>query len=175
MTTFHDAILYSSAFCLRPPASIAHRLMFVEENLRQCPEGTPGKARLAAHAETLAQAHAEEIRELLCLAWADRFPALHKWAHEVLNGAQTGRSAARGDHAPLTIAAAWEAIAAACEHVGEWEPASRARAMAERALSGVRAHPTGEDPDDLERLRHERTSNAREIQRLESMRREAFG
>lgn len=57
-----------------------------------------------------------------------RFPALAKWAREIL--------AAPASNPPLAVAAAYEVIQAECEEVGQWSLAEDSAALAHHALGG---------------------------------------
>ena len=64
------------------------------------------------------------------LPFRQRFPALHKWAAEIIEH--------RGKRTHLEVAAAYELVAVQCEEAGQWEYGARVRDLAARQFANER-------------------------------------
>lgn len=85
---------------------------------------------LEARLRALEAARDEARADRASLPFRRRFPALHKWATEIITN-QKKRT-------PLEIAAAFELIAAECEDVGQWEYADTCLSLAAHTMTDGR-------------------------------------
>lgn len=85
------------------------------------------EARLVALETAVADARFQRLTK----PFRHRFPALQRWATEIIR--------TQGTRTPLEVAAAYEVIAVQCEEAGQWELAARSMELAVRQFQHASA------------------------------------